>query len=83
MIRRISLWMFAGIIVACCWFAASLLLGPTYPLRHFTILEITAPASLLGSRMPLGVGWFVLLNGAAYASLGFAGELLARLRHRR
>lgn len=80
--RRISLWMFIGIVVACCWVAAGFMLGPSYNLGRSTIVAITAPASLLGRRMPLGVLWFILLNGALYATVGFAIELLPRWHHR-
>ena len=74
--RRIGFWVFFGIVVACCWVAIGLLAGPTYNPGRSTIAAISAPASLLGRKMPLGVLWFVLLNGGLYGALGLAIELL-------
>ncbi len=70
--RMITLWMLTGLAVACCWVAIGLLIGPTQNLGHSTFVAITAPASLLGRKMPLGVVWFILLNGCLYALIGFA-----------
>jgi hypothetical protein len=70
MSRVVALWMGIGLAVACCWAVLGLLLGPTnYNLGHSALVAITAPASLLGRKMPLGVVWFILLNGGIYAPL--------------
>jgi hypothetical protein len=53
--RRISFWVLIGIAVASCWVAVGLMLGPNYNLGRSTVVAITAPASLLGRRMPVGV----------------------------
>jgi len=83
MSRMVSLWMLVGLAVACCWAVVGLLIGPTgYNLGHSTLVAITAPASLLGRKMPLGMVWFVLLNGVLYALMGFAIELIRRRQYR-
>lgn len=77
--RTVSLWMLIGLAVACCWAVVGLLNGPTgYNLGHSTLVAITAPASLLGRKMPLGVVSFILLNGVIYAVVGLAIELTRR-----
>ena len=78
--RRITLWMLIGLSVACCWAVIGILTGPTYNLGHSTLVAITAPASFLGRKRPLGVAWFVLLNGGLCALLGLAVDLVRRVR---
>ena len=79
MTRTLTLWMLIGLAVACCWAVVALLLGPAgYNLGHSALVAITAPASLLGRKMPLGVVWFILLNGGIYAIVGFPIELIRR-----
>jgi hypothetical protein len=80
MSRRISLWGLIGLLVACWWVVVGILAGPSYNLGRAPVVAITAPASLLGRRMPLGVTWSILLNGALYAVVGFAIELVRRAR---
>ncbi len=77
--RTITLWMLIGLTVACCWIVVGMLLGPNHNLGHSTLVEITAPASFLGRKMPLGVVWFVLLNGGLYALVGLAIDLIRRI----
>jgi hypothetical protein len=81
MVRRISLWTLIGLTVACCWAIVAAFVGPTYNLGRWAAVGITAPASLIGRRMPLGIFWFILLNGGLYAIAGFAIEPLRKLRH--
>ena len=81
MSRRIALWMLIGLAVACCWVVAAALAGPSYNFGHWTVAAITAPASLLGRRMPLAVLWFILLNGCMYAFVGSVIELVRRPLH--
>ena len=78
--RTISLWMLIGFAVACCWVAIGILIGPSYNLGHSTFVAITAPASFRGRKIPLGVAWFVLLNGGLYAVMGLTIDLIRRLR---
>ena len=75
---RIGLWMLIGLAVACLWVLIAAFLGPTYNPGHWTLVAVTAPASLLGRRMPLGALWFILLNGGMYAVVGSAIELLRK-----
>jgi hypothetical protein len=76
--RVVGLWMLVGLAVACCWAVVALLLGPHYNLGHSALVAITAPASLLGRKMPLGVAWFILLNGGMYGLIGIAIEIVRR-----
>ena len=80
MIRRISLWMLVGIVIACCWAVIALLAGPNYNLGRSLAVAITAPASLLGRTEPLGVASFILLNAVPYAIVGCAIELIRQSR---
>jgi hypothetical protein len=75
--RRIGVWMLAGLVVASCWAAVAALIPHTYNPGYFwTTVAVTAPASLLGRRMPLGMVWFILLNGGIYALVGAVIELI-------
>jgi hypothetical protein len=74
MLRRIGFWVLIGIMAACCWVAIASLTGPSYNVGRSTIAGITAPASLLGRKMPLSILWFVLLNGGLYGFLGLTIE---------
>jgi hypothetical protein len=78
MTRRISLWALAGFAVACCWFIYGEATAPNPHLARWTIVAITAPASLIGRTMPLAYYWFILLNAAIYALVGLTTELLRR-----
>jgi hypothetical protein len=80
--QRITLWALVGFIVACCWVVVDLFVGYSYNLGQSTFVAITAPASLIGRRMPLGMSWFIVLNGGFYAAIGLAVELLRRLHPR-
>lgn len=79
--RRISFWFVIGIVVACLWVLVAYAAGPSYNLGRSTLVAVTAPASLVGRSIPLAMPWFILLNGALYAGVGFAAELL-RTPHR-
>ena len=79
--RRIGLWMLVGLTVACCWAVVAALVGPPYNPGRSTVAAFTAPALLIGRRMPLGMLWSVLLNGVMYAVVGFVIELLRRPMH--
>ena len=79
--RTISLWLLLGLMVASCWVVVGFVAGPSYNLGRSTVVAITAPASLFGRRVPLGVAWFILLNGGLYAIVGVAIELVRWLHH--
>ena len=76
MTRRIGLWMLIGLAVAGCWAAIAAFVPPAYNPGRFPVMTITAPASLLGRRMPLSELWFIILNGGIYAVVGSLIELL-------
>ncbi|MGZ4845423.1 MAG: hypothetical protein ACXVJ1_11770 [Candidatus Angelobacter sp.] len=78
MTKRIGLWTLAGFVVACCWFKYSTATAPNPNLARWTIVAITAPASLIGRTIPLAFYWFILLNAAIYALVGLATEPLRR-----
>jgi len=84
MTRRIALWFLAGFIVACGWVLFAMAAAPTMPSDRgfWTLVEITAPASLL-RHFPLKYYWFVLLNALSYAVFGLGIELFRRnfVRH--
>jgi len=74
--RRLILWSVVGLIVAGAWVIYAWAAFPnTTGLGRSLLVEVTAPASLLGHEMPLKFYWFVLLNGAAYALVGWIVEL--------
>jgi hypothetical protein len=76
--HRIALWALIGLAVALVWFVVGLFTWPNYNLGRWTIVAITAPASLIGRAMPLAYYWFILLNAAIYALFGLATELFRR-----
>jgi hypothetical protein len=76
--RNIGMWARIGIVVACSWVGIGIALGPSYNLGHSTLVSITAPASLLGRKVPLSVYWLILLNAAVYAVVGLGMEFLRR-----
>lgn len=76
--RKIGLWALSGFVVAVGWFIIGLITWPNYNLGRSTLVAITAPAALLGRAMPLAFYWFILLNAAIYALVGFVTELLRR-----
>jgi len=77
--RRIGVWALCGLAAASIWFVYGMAAGPDENLGRWPMVTITAPASLLGRHMPLAFYWFILLNGAAYALLGLAIELIRKL----
>jgi hypothetical protein len=80
--QRIAWWAFSGLALACFWVLYAMASAPNPNLGRSLVVAITAPASLLGRRIPLAYYWFILLNGAIYALGGVAVELLWR-QHRR
>ncbi|HZE23745.1 MAG TPA: hypothetical protein VE054_07125 [Blattabacteriaceae bacterium] len=76
MTRRIGFWALAGFTVAYCWFIYSTATAPNPNLARWTIVAVTAPASLIGRAMPLAYYWFILLNAVIYALVGLATEVL-------
>lgn len=79
MARRITLVALIGLITASLWVVLSLFLhiGP-----YKTIIEITAPAALLGRSLAMKYYWFIWLNAVIYAAVALLIEL-CRLLFRR
>jgi hypothetical protein len=50
---RICLWALVGFAVAMFWFVIGLFTWPNYNLERWTIVAVTAPASLIGRTIPL------------------------------
>ena len=73
--RRLILWSAVGLIVAGAWVVYAWATFPNTGLGRSFLVEVTAPASLLGHEMPLNFYWFILLNGATYALVGCIVEL--------
>lgn len=80
--RNICVWALIGFFVACCWVLVGITLGPGYNLGHWTVVSITAPASVLGRKFPLVFYWFVLLNAAMYGVVGLGAEWFRKQHHR-
>ena len=74
--RRITLWALLGAVVASFWVLFGIATAPNPGMTHWTVIAITAPASLLGQSVPLTYYAFILLNAAFYALLGLAAETL-------
>ena len=79
--RRISLWALIGSALASFWVLYGIATAPNPSLTHWSIITITAPASLLGRSMPLAYYTFILLNGCFYGLIGLATELLRKGKH--
>ena len=78
---RIALWFMIGIVVACSWVIIGMTLAHSYNFGHWTIVAITAPASLLGRSAAMKYQAFITLNGVMYAMAGMVIELLRRQIH--
>jgi hypothetical protein len=76
--RRIGLWALIGFAVASCWVLYSAATAPNPHLARWTVVAVTAPASLIGRSVPLAYYWFILLNAGIYALVGLATEPLRR-----
>ena len=76
--RRIGIWALCGFAVASTWVVAGFLVGPSYNFSRWTIVAITAPASLLGRNMPMTFYTFILLNAVIYAIAGLGAEVFRK-----
>jgi hypothetical protein len=77
--RRILMWGLLGLAVAFSWTLVGIFAGPDFNPGRSALVAATAPVSLLGRKMPLGVGSSILLNGCLYALLGLGVETTRRL----
>lgn len=64
--RRIMMWGLLGLSVAFSWSLIGIFAGPDFNAGRSTLAAVTAPVSLLGRKMPLGVEASILLNGCIY-----------------
>ncbi len=79
--RRIGIWALAGFAVAGAWVLLSLVIDRRYNLGKMPVVALTAPAALLGRRVPQSWYGFIFLNTALYALLGLGAEVARRLLH--
>jgi hypothetical protein len=77
--RRIMMWGLLGLSVAFSWALIGIFAGPDFNVGRSTLAAVTAPVSLLGRKMPLGVEASILLNGCIYALLGLVIETTRRV----
>jgi len=77
--RRIMMWGLLGLAVASGWIAIGSFAGPGFNPGRSTAAAVTAPVSLLGRKMALGMESFVLLNGCLYAIFGLVLEATRRV----
>jgi hypothetical protein len=78
---RIGVWVLTGATVACFWVLFAVIAGPGHFDRHWTVVAITLPASLLWSTRPLTWHMVAFLNAGLYGLVGLTIEPLIRLRH--
>jgi hypothetical protein len=77
--RRIMMWGLLGLSVALSWALIGIFAGPDFNVGRSTLAAVTAPVSLLGRKIPLGVEASILLNGCLYALLGLLIETPRRV----
>jgi hypothetical protein len=83
MMRAIVYWALAGFVVAWGWVMFGARPGFHTNFGEWTIVAVTAPASILGHRMPETWYQFILLNAAVYAVVGLGfGAVLKIYRYR-
>jgi|CZKL01.1.fsa_nt_gi hypothetical protein len=76
--QGIVVWTLIGLLVACGWVLYGMGPGHTHNLSTWTIVAITAPASVLGRRIPMTYYSFILLNGVIYGLFGALAVMLGR-----
>ena len=76
MVLRISLWALLGLIVACGWIYYGMAAGADANVGSWTVVAITAPATLIGRMTPLPYSTVAFINAAIYAVVGFLTDPL-------
>jgi hypothetical protein len=84
MTRRLVFWALTGFVVAWGWvmFGAGPGFGANF--SRWIVVQVTAPASLVGQRMSMTWFQFMVLNAAIYGVLGLgieAGRGIFRMLH--
>ncbi len=77
---RIACWVLAGAAVTCFWVLFAVLAHPRPDWGHWTIVEITVPASLFWRHGPVSYYTVIFLNAVIYGLAGLALEPLFQIR---
>ena len=80
MVLRVIVWAVVGIGVACGWMYYGITTGAGQNIGAWTVVAITAPATLIGREIPLAYSTIAFINGAIYAVIGLLIETIWRLR---
>ena len=80
MVLRVSVWAPIGLGVACGWMYYGMTTGAGQNIGGWTVVAITAPATLIGREIPLAYSTVAFINAAIYAVVGLLTETLWRLR---
>ena len=81
---RIAIWAAAGFLVASGWAVYFLVANRELPVEPMvsTLVRLTCPIAIVGSRYPVGVYLALVANVATYALVGLVVETLRRqLKH--
>ena len=80
MVLRVIVWAIVGLGVACGWMYYGMTSGAGQNIGDWTVVAITAPATLIGHQIPLAYSTIAFINGAIYAVVGLLIETLWKLR---
>jgi hypothetical protein len=80
---RIAMWAAAGFIIASGWAVYFLLASKDHPIEPIvsTLVRLTCPVAIVGSRYPVSLFSALVSNVATYALVGLAVETLRQLNH--
>jgi hypothetical protein len=81
---RIAIWAAAGFVVASGWAVYFLVANKELPVEPMvsTLVRLTCPIAIVGSRYPVSVYLALAANVATYALVGLVVETLRRqLKH--
>jgi hypothetical protein len=81
---RIAIWAAAGFLVASGWAVYFLVANKELPVEPMvsTLVRLTCPIAIVGSRYPVSVCLALAANVATYALVGLVVETLRRqLKH--
>lgn len=74
MTRRLVYWALAGFVVAWGWVMFGARPGFHANFGDWTIVQVTAPASIFGHHTPMTWFQFIVLNAAIYLAVGLGIE---------
>jgi hypothetical protein len=77
---RIAMWAAAGSLVASGWAVYFLVASKNHPIEPIvsTLVRITCPVAIVGSRYPVSLYSALVANVATYALVGLVVETLRR-----